>query len=123
MNRFSFSIFDSQCWQSAPVPWHDGRMSDQPTPSQLAPPNANDSLAALKFYVDLANSEKQAIWAFDKCSPIRHRLQIGGLSKRLRVFLMRGMGNHDMGGLDVVLLADTTRRPAYCHSSATKPLC
>jgi len=27
------------------------------------PPGADDSLAALKSYVDLANSEKQAIWA------------------------------------------------------------
>ena len=27
------------------------------------PPTTNDYLAALKFYVDLANSEKQAIWA------------------------------------------------------------
>ena len=36
-------------------------MPDPTTKSK--PPSADDALAALKFYVDLANSEKQAIWA------------------------------------------------------------
>lgn len=48
-------------------------------------PSTNDSLSALKFYVDLANAEKQAIWARHATMVVGNSLLINAVASELHL--------------------------------------